>query len=358
MNYGGTETLIMNWYRNIDRKKYQFDFLVHTEEQGVYDSEIQEMGGHIYRVPKFTVVNYFNYKNSLRTHFKNHKEHQVVHGHVRSTAKIYTRIAKENKSQTIIHSHSTGERNGFGKRIKILLEKEIAINGDKLLSCSESAGRWLFKELDFEIIPNAIDTNKFLFDSNVRKRMRDGLKLEDDVVLFGHVGRFTEEKNHTYLLKVFSGYAKKNDNIRLLLIGEGKLKEKIVNEAIQNGVYKKVIFIDSSSNIEAYMMAMDIFLFPSRIEGLGIAVIEAQASGLLVIASANIPIETKLTTNIIYCDYDVEQWIELISEKTLSLSMNCAERQIFNNKVQRSQYSIESGLEKIERVYRELLEEI
>lgn len=352
MNYGGAETLIMNWYRNIDRTKYQFDFLVHTNEEGAYDQEILELGGNIYSVPKFKVWNYFRYKKQIKLHFKQHPEHAIIHGHIRSTASIYAKIAKKFNCKTIVHSHSTSERKGLKRYIKLLLERNITDNSDVLLACSKASGEWLFRDRYFEVLPNVIDCDKFLFHSKIKNETRDKLNLDDENIVIGNVGRYTYEKNHAFLIDLFSKIVSVNDQYRLLLIGKGPLKKQIEELANNKNIHDKIVFIEETNKIESYLMCMDIFLFPSIFEGLGMAAIEAQASGLPTICSDNVPRETELTNIIEYKELNINSWIKTL----LSIKRNTRKDRIDNNKlVKVSDFDVVHGVERLTLIYRQLL---
>ncbi|MGL4607828.1 MAG: glycosyltransferase family 1 protein [Eubacteriaceae bacterium] len=297
MNRGGAETMIMNLYRNIDRSKVQFDFIVHTEEKCAYDDEIIALGGKIFRVPRYRGRNHFQYKKVWKKFFKEHLEYKIIHGHIRSTASIYLKIAKEYGLITIIHSHSTSNGGGFTAKIKNQLQKKI--EADYYFACSKKAGEWLFgsertKKENFQVICNAIDLEKFAFNEELRNINRKKLGLEEKFVI-GHVGRFDPPKNHAFLIDVFSEIYKENGNARLLLVGDGALREKIKTKVNKLGLAESVIFTGVSPDVNELMMVMDAFVFPSLYEGLPVTIIEAQAAGLYCVISDQISKEVKIT---------------------------------------------------------------
>lgn len=295
MNRGGAETMIMNLYRNIDRTKVQFDFIVHTNEKCAFDDEIMSLGGHIYRVPRYTGKNHFQYKKAWQEFFKKHPEYKIIHGHVRSTASIYLKIAKKYGLTTIAHSHNTSSGTGFSAAVKNLMQYPIRYTADHLFACSMSAGKWLFgekalKKENFHILKNAIDTKKFIFNKSIRAEKRQELQVGNRF-LIGHVGRFHPQKNHDFLVNVFKEIHDRNKNAVLLLVGDGELRESIKNKVDDLGLTDNVIFTGVRSDVPELFQAMDVFLFPSNYEGLGIVVVEAQAAGLPCVVADTIPVE-------------------------------------------------------------------
>jgi len=167
MNRHGSESMIMSMYRNIDRSKVQFDFIVHTTDKCDYDEEIESLGGRIYSIPRYTGTNHFLYKKAWHNFLKQHSDYKIIHGHIRSTASIYLKIAKKYGLITIAHSHNTSSGAGFSAIVKNIYQYPIRYIVDYLFACSKSAGTWLFGERacrkdNFFILNNAIDTKKFI----------------------------------------------------------------------------------------------------------------------------------------------------------------------------------------------------
>lgn len=302
LNRGGAETMVMNIYRAIDSSLMQFDFVVHTKEKCDYNDEILSMGGRIHYIPQYTGTNHMHYKKAWIQLFENYPEYKIIHGHVRSTASIYLRIAKRKGLVTIAHSHSTSSGSGFPSIIKNILQYPIRYIADYLFACSKSAGKWLFGKNsinrdNFYILKNAIDTEKFIYDEKIRLIKREELKLKDKFVV-GHIGRFTASKNHELLIDIFKFVHDRDNNAVLLLIGDGELRPKIENKIRDMSMKDCVIFIGKRSDVSDLLQAMDIFVFPSFYEGLGIAAIEAQVSGLPCLVSNTIPEEVFITRQI------------------------------------------------------------
>ncbi len=298
LNRGGAETMIMNLYRNIDRSKIQFDFILHSQEKGYYDEEIINLGGRIFYVPRYSTKTVFNYIKVWNDFFHKHKEYRVIHGHVRSTASIYLNIAKKYKLTTIAHSHSTSSGFGLDAFVKDILQKPLKGNlADHLFSCSESAGKWLFGSKNMNrvsVLKNSIEVNKFTYNELVRTRMRSELGIDQRFAI-GHVGRFQTEKNHEFLINIFEEVHDKNDKTVLILIGDGELRQSIERKVVDLGLSDSVIFTGIRSDIPALLQAIDVFLFPSLYEGLPVTLIEAQTAGLRIISSDTITEEVILT---------------------------------------------------------------
>lgn len=315
LDRGGAETMVMNLYRNIDRSKIQFDFLIHTEKECDYSNEIRSLGGKIYSLKRFKGYNVKEYVLQFNNFFKEHHEYSIVHGHMRSTASIYLLIAKKYNIYTIAHSHNTSSGKGLSAIGKNILQYPLRFIADYYFACSIEAGKWLFgtkivQSTKFSVLKNAIDIDKFIFNSNIRKQKREEFGLENKFII-GNVGRFHEQKNHIFMIKLFDIFLKKNHDACLLLIGEGELKKEIKDLVNSLNIKDKVIFLDSRSDVNEIMMAFDVFIFPSKYEGLGIVAIEAQCSSLPVICSEKVPLEVKITDNIQFVSInDINQWLE------------------------------------------------
>lgn len=322
MARGGTETLIMNLYRNMDREKIQFDFVVHGEQQGEYEEEIVAMGGKIFRVPRYRGTNHFAYMSWWKHFLASHTEYSVVHGHVRSTAAFYLNVAKKCGRIAIAHSHNTGSRgSAAAKLVKKVFQYPIRYIADYFFACSVDAGVWLFgrkvcQGARFRVLNNAIDSSKFVFDASVRKEMREALGMDDTCFAVGHVGNFARQKNHSFIIDIFEEIAKRNENSCLLLIGGGDalLQKNIEQKVKEKKLVSKVQFLGSRGDIYKLLNAFDVFLFPSLHEGLGIVAVEAQANGLKCVLSDVIPHEVKVTDNVEFLPLKASpvQWAERI----------------------------------------------
>ncbi len=314
MGRGGAESMIMNYYRNIDREKVQFDFLVHRQERGAFDDEIESLGGTIYRMNPINPFFPNNYYNELRSFFKEHSEYSIVHSHLNTFSSFVLKIAEEFEiPYRIAHAHTATERiklkdllhpksakEALKKSVKFQLKKRIHNHTTHYFSCGEKAGNWLFGvEQPFEIMNNAIDAEKFIFNSKISEEYKKELNLEDELVL-GHIGNFTDPKNHTYLLKVFQKVLQKKEDSSLVLIGDGPLRKSIESEAKSLSIDHKVHFLGLRTDIANLCQMLDIFVFPSLYEGLPVTLIEAQAAGLKIFASDTITNEVHITEDITF----------------------------------------------------------
>ncbi|WP_336765780.1 glycosyltransferase family 1 protein [Paenibacillus sp. USHLN196] len=352
LNRGGAETMVMNLYRNIDRSRVQFDFIIHTSDKCDYDDEILSLGGIIHHIPQFNGKNYLQYKKAWHRFFKSHPEYKIIHGHVRSTASIYLWIAKKYELITIAHSHSTSSGRGISAFVKNTLQYPIRYIADYLFACSKSAGQWLFgenviKKSNFIILKNAIDSQKYIYNQNNRMKIRKELEIEDKFVI-GHVGRFNVSKNHELLINIFNVVHKRNNNSILLMVGDGELRPDIEKKVNDLGLIDAVIFLGVRSDIPELLQAMDLFLFPSLFEGLGIAAIEAQAAGLQCLVSSSIPEEAFITDLILSLPLtsSIDEW----AERTISHS-NKSSRGSMTEEVKSSGYDIHYTVQSAQKFY-------
>lgn len=301
MNRGGLETFIMNVYRNINREKIQFDFLVHTENECAYDREIKKMGGNIFYVPPRNKGIAKNRK-ALHSFFRNNDEYKIIHQHASSLSYVEPlKIAKKyNVPIRIIHGHSTKQGGNFMHRIfhswNQVNIKDIATD---YFACSDNVAEWLYGKSSVHnnehyIINNAVDIEKFKFKESVREKLRKELNIENKLVL-GHVGRFVYTKNHDFLIDIFQSIYIKNKETVLLLVGDGTMRSQIESKVKKSNLEGSVLFLGVRSDIPQLLQAMDVFVFPSYYEGLPVTLVEAQASGLSCIVSENITKQVKLT---------------------------------------------------------------
>ncbi|WP_343223137.1 glycosyltransferase family 1 protein [Mesobacillus maritimus] len=304
LDRGGAETMIMNLYRNIDRENLQFDFIIHTDKKCDYEDEITSLGGNVYTIPRYKGKNHLQYIKAWHNFFRQNTQYKIVHGHMRSTAYLYLSIAKKYGLKTIAHSHNTSSGKGFPSLVKSILQYPIRYNADYLLACSKYAGLWLFGKKacemgNFYVLNNAIDTKKFNYNEKVREYKREELGIKDKFVI-GHIGRFHEQKNHEYLIDIFSSVYKKNKDAVLILVGDGPKKNAIMKKVDMLGLTENVLFTGVRTDIPELFQTMDIFVFPSLYEGLPVTLIEAQASGLQCIIADNITKEVNITGAINY----------------------------------------------------------
>ena len=347
MGSGGAEALIMNWYRNIDRTKVQFDFLLRSDDN-MYSEEINKMGGKVYVMPSYPrhyIKNYCDTKEFLQ---KN--SYKIIHVH--GNALIYTNILPMAKKLgipcRIMHSHNTDTQKKMYRPVHYLKRINIMKYITDAFACSDTAGRWMFKNHDFTVLKNGIEIDKFIYDPELRSRKRKELRLEDKFV-FGHVGKFLPSKKHHFLINVFEKVVKQKPECVLLSIGEGPLQEEIEKIASEKGIADKIRFLGVRRDVNELMQAMDLFLFPSLFEGLGIVLIEAQASGLHTLVSSQVVRECKITDLVRFLPLEESQWINAIMNY-----MDSPEREQYRtNEIIEAGYDMKQVVKSLERFYLE-----
>ena len=299
MGRGGLETMLMNYYRNIDRANVQFDFMVHRSFEADYDAEIRSMGGIIYRMPRLNPFSR-SYGKKLDRFFMQHQEYRIVHAHLDCMSGIPLRFAdKDGVPVRISHSHNNNQTKDVKYPLKLLFKKVIPWYANELFACSRAAGKWMFGSNKFQILNNAIDTEKFRYNELTRIEKRKELCFSESAFLVGHVGRFMEQKNHIFLLDIFSELCKMDKDARLLLVGDGPLRSEIEERARHLQIVDRVIFAGVRSDVAELMQAMDLFLFPSKFEGLPVTLVEAQTAGLPCVISDMIPEDSVVTDDLV-----------------------------------------------------------
>lgn len=292
--------MLINYYRSIDREKVQFDFLTHRPYEGDYGKEIKKLGGKIYHLP---TLNPFSrkYKKILRQFFNTHPEYQIVHVHQDCLSGIILKIAKECGIKVrIAHSHNANQDKNLKYIIKRYYMRMIPLYATDLFACSKEAGKWMFRGADFQILNNAICSRNYIYSPEIKVKMRDEFGISQSDLVFGHVGRFSIQKNHTFLIDIFCKVKQQEPSAKLLLVGNdnegnaGAIKEKVKKCGLQDSV----IFTGLRKDVANVLQAIDVFVFPSNYEGFGIVVLEAQASGLPCLISDKVPIECKVTDTV------------------------------------------------------------
>ena len=350
-NPGGVESVIMNYYRNFDRKNIKLDFLCNTEVVA-YEDEIKDLGGNIYRICARS-KNYKKYKRDINAFFKNNaKKYDSIWVNICSLANIdYLKYAKKyGIKKRIVHCHNSSNMDSFLRgmlhRFNRLFIKRFATD---FWSCSDEASSWFYsnsiiKGNSYLKVNNAIDVEKFKYNENIRKRKRKELNIEDKYVI-GHIGRFHFQKNHEFLVDVFKELLKINNNSVLLLVGDGEDVEKIKNKVKALGLEDKVKFLGIRNDVSELLQAMDLFLFPSLFEGLSVCMLEAEAAGLPIITSETVSKETKMCNDVIF--------LKLSSPDKWALECNkfygkIKERGNRKNTISKHGYSIKTESKKIE----------
>lgn len=316
MGRGGLETMLMNYYRHMDRSLVQFDFLTHRHDKADYDDEIERLGGKIYHLPRLVPWSP-GYRHALNQFFLAHPEYRIVHAHQDCLSSVILKAAKKSGVPVrIAHSHSSSQDKDIKYPIKLFYKRFIPRYATQLFACGEDAGRWMFNGSDFKVLKNAIDVSSYKFQAERRALIRCSLGIPDNNLVIGHVGRFSYPKNHLYLIDIFASVHARNPNTSLLLVGDGELRPQIEQKIQDLGLKDAVILTGVRNDVADLLQAMDIFVFPSLYEGLPVTLVEAQASGLPCIISSQIPIDCDLTTLIrrISLKENATHWADKILE--------------------------------------------
>ena len=266
MDAGGMETFVMNVYRTIDREKVQFDFLYHYDKPCFFDDEIRALGGRIFKLTVRQDNNLPRYLRELRALFAAHPEWRIIHGHYSGFGMFYNPAARRAGIPVRCgHSHNTAYERNFVGQLDHFMSSFFNIGLTDRFACSEKAGQMLFGKHPFTVVPNGIDTARFAArDPQRRALLRGELGVTDQEILFGHVGRFSDQKNHPGLLKIFAAVRTRLPKARLVLLGGGDpaYVEKMQALAAELGLGDSVIFAGVRSNIQSFYDAMDAFLLP------------------------------------------------------------------------------------------------
>ena len=348
MDRGGLETMLMNYYRHVDRESVQFDFLTHRADQAAYDDEIKALGGRIYHLPRLIPWSR-SYRKALNCFFMQHPEYQIVHVHQDCLSSVILQEAKKcGVPVRIAHSHTSNQDKNWKYPIKLFYMRSIPRYATDLMACSQKAGEWMFRGAPFKVVHNAINAAAYSFDESKRENVRSGLNIPQKTLVIGHIGRIMPAKNHEFLLDIFSAAARKEANARLLLIGDGDLRAKIEAKAQQLGLSDRVIFTGVRADVPDLLQAMDLFVLPSLYEGLPVTLVEAQASGLPCVISDRVSSECMVTRGLVTemrLSDTPEQWAEHI------LSRRNAERTDRYEEVSASGYDIVDSAKRLEQFY-------
>lgn len=300
----GIMQMIHNWHQNIDKQKFQFDYLYFEATSLSFKEDIELLGGKYYKLPYPSFFKPWIFIKAVKEFFKTHK-YNIIHSHVIHLSFFFYPIAKFYGVKNILHhSHATKWSDKFlnGLRNKFLFfcVKPFIT---KKLACSDLAGKFLFKK-NYTVIDNGVDTEKFKFNKDIRDKIRKELNIENKFVI-GHVGRFFHEKNHDFIVDIFNEICKQYDNSILLFVGDGPLRQKMEQKCSKLNLSNKVIFTGNKVNVYDYYQAMDIFVLPSFQEAFPVVGIEAQTNGLPCLFS------DCMTSDILICN-----------SKQLSLSLS------------------------------------
>ena len=355
---GGVESVVMNYYRHIDKTKIQFDFICDNDSTNIPYEEIEKLGGKVILIPPYQKV--FKYHKTLKKVLKD-GNYKIVHSHINTLSMFSLFAAKcAGVPVRIAHSHSTTNKKEKKKNLlKQVLRPFSRLFATDYMCCSELAGRWLFGNKEYDkgnvyLLNNAIDLDKFKYDEKVRKEKRKELNISDDTLVIGHVGRFVEQKNHRFLIDIFYEVHKKEKNSILLLAGQGPLMDEIKEKVKKLGLEDNVRFLGQRNDINELYQAMDLFLFPSLYEGLGMVLIEAQYAGLNCYCSDAVPKEAYISNLLteINLSESASKWAEKIIER-----QNKFTRKDMTEELKDRGYDIRNETKKLEEEYFKLLKD-
>lgn len=355
MNFGGTETLLMEIYRHIDREKIQFDFMVHNKEEAVFDAEIKQLGGKIFKFEKRISQNPLYYYRQFNVFFRDNPQYRIIHAHQNALSGYVLAAARENGvTVKIAHSHVMNPQYSFFQKFvrKIGLSL-IKKNADYVFGCSEGALFYLSGEKKdnqkYFVVRNAIDIEKFKFNLEKRQEIRKKLGISERDKVIGNVANLNPVKNHKFLLDILEEYTKQNQSVKLVIIGEGMLRSDLEAEIAKRNLANHVLLLGTKGNVHDYLSCFDCFLFPSLYEGLGIVLVEAQANGLPCVASTNVPKEADCgNEQVKYLDLkcDIKTWMNVINNGM----RNYNQEQIYSNMTEKG-YNIKELAEWLESFY-------
>lgn len=311
--YGMTSS-IMNYYRNFDQSDMVIDFLSPNKVSETFEQEISKNGGRIYVIPGRN-SNPFRYMLRLKKLLKI-ETYDIIHCHGNSaTMAVELAVARYMKVPVrIAHCHnSTCIHLKFHRLLKPLFQQCYT----KAFACSRLAGEWVFPKNDFTVIHNGISLSEFAYNEEIREEKRTQMGLVDYKVI-GHIGHFSYQKNQEFLIRLFAEIYERDHNYRLLLVGEGDTIKECQDLVSTLKLKDAVIFFGETNDVKSLLQVIDVFVFPSRFEGLGIAVIEAQAAAVPCIVSTAIPLEANITNLVQYISLNdtLEHWVDKIMEQT------------------------------------------
>lgn len=357
MDRAGAETMMMNYLRHIDRNKIHMDFVVNREHESDYEKEIESLGSHVYHLSPIYPHTVRKYKREFKKFLKEHPYYDVVHSNLEERSAYPLAIAKKaGIDLRIVHAHSNLKHIDIKYLFRIYLKRKLRGKYTHSFACSTGPAKWLFGDDKRTIIVrNAIDTDEFCYDEELRKKAREELGVNDDTYVIGHVGRFSYEKNHKYLLRTFDEVVKMRPNSKLVLIGGGKnnselrLKEEIIKTIDELNLKDKVIMLGVREDMPYIMQAFDLFALPSSSEGFPVTLMEAQSLGLKCLVSEAVPRECNVTGEIRYLPMNTS--LEESAWEALVLKDKKVDPLEMNRKIKASGYDIKTNAMWLERVY-------
>ena len=397
MDRAGAETIMMNYLKNIDREKIQMDLMINRQGKADYESEIKKLGSKIYYISPIKPGSIIKYKKEFRQFLQKHPEYTIIHSNLEERSCFPLKIAKEMGIKTrIVHAHSVPKKQGIKQLQRIWCKKQLKGTYTHMFACSEGPAQWLYgkdvrcitmeeavkksgitknktnsvstggaieniatiekvSENSVIIMKNAVDTEKFVYRENIRKQQRKNLKVSEDTLVVGHIGRLVPEKNQLKLIEIFGNVNNQRPDSRLLLIGGGKSKreqkyKKQVQKKIKEyGLESKVRWLGVRDDIDKLLHAIDVLVMPSTSEGFPVTLVEAQALGTREVVSDVIDYKVNVTEELQYqaLDGDVEDW----ANKIISFSHTTLDREKMHQMVKDKGFDIKDNAKQLEAFY-------
>lgn len=353
----GAQAFAVNVLKKADKNIFQIDFaFMDSDKSGGYIEEIRQYGSQIFYLPKYNVLNHLSFAKAWKQLFKEN-QFDIIHGNVAGSAGIYLKIAKQYNVKTIYHSHNAFYRGNFIEVLaKKLLNAKIKKNAEYWLSCSDLAavrafGKKYSSNPNYFFVPNPIDVEQYLYSENIRNEIRKQYSIDNECNVYGHVGSFTAQKNHLYLLKIFKSIKNMDSKARFILIGDGPLRDLIKQEIIKLKLENDVILTGSIKNVNEVLMALDVFVFPSKHEGLPISVLEAESSGLPCLLSDRITKDVAMTNGVKYISLETsyDDWAEE------AIHSKKADRTEYNKIMSQSKFDINKSTTIVFDIYKKII---
>ena len=314
LTYGGSQAMIVNLCKAMDQKKVHCDFIIDHPELSGMEEIIESLGSKIYVMPTFKGTNVKEIRETWDRFFTEHPDYQILHSHSRSYASLYLPIARKHGLKTIIHSHNTSNGKGIASVAKNVLQYPLRYQADYFFGCSREAGEWLFGDRivrgdRFHVLNNAIDTDRFSFRKEIREEYRKMFGLKDEKV-FIQVGRMDVQKNHLFMLETYAEYLKEDRGSRLFLVGNGELRPQIDEKIRELDLGDHITILEYRNDVEKLLQMADCFLMPSLFEGLSVAAVEAQATGIRCFLSDRCDENVNITGLCSFLPLEIPAWVE------------------------------------------------
>ena len=359
LNRGGAESMVMNYYREIDRTKVQFDFVVHREEKGDFEDEISALGGKVYRMMPLRPHTFGKYAKQIAAFFDEHPEYQIIHGQCSESGYFfYKEAARRGIPIIIAHAHNSHVRIDPKWFFRTWMKHRMRPYLTHYFACGDEAAEWLFgKKLAKKaiVLKNAIDTRLYQFDAQTRVKKREELGIGPTDLAICHVGRFDKVKNHTFIVDIFAEVLKKHSDAQLLLIGDGELREQTEQKVKDLNLNAKVTFLGVRRDVNELLQAADVMVFPSLFEGLPVTLVEAQCTGLPCVISKDIPSEVIMTD--LVEQVSLSETATTWAEKLIAAAKQHHDRATYTKDIAKAGFDIKHNAEWLQDFYIEALKQ-